>query len=133
MSQIVVIHGPQGCGKTRNAQALAAHFGCSRIIDDWDGASPLPEGALALTSATDINLPQRAMVLAFGVAMNDLSKATEMSAPALTTSDFSSLSSADSQALWLLFRQWCRRLEQPSDQVRPADSRSAAQALGAGD
>ena len=45
----IVIHGPQACGKTRNAVALAKHFGCSSIIDDWRGA-PLPANALALTN-----------------------------------------------------------------------------------
>ena len=35
MSNTVLIHGPQGCGKTRNAQALAEHFGCSKVVDDW--------------------------------------------------------------------------------------------------
>ncbi len=51
MSSTVVIHGPQGCGKTRNAQALAAHFGCSRIVDDWNGQSKIEEGSLVLINA----------------------------------------------------------------------------------
>lgn len=51
MSSTVVIHGPQGCGKTRNARALAAHFGCSRIVDDWDGQSKIEEGSLVLINA----------------------------------------------------------------------------------
>lgn len=44
----LVIYGPQGCGKTRNASALADHFRCTMIVDDWDGRSALPDGALAL-------------------------------------------------------------------------------------
>jgi MoxR-like ATPase len=51
MSNTVVIHGPQGCGKTRNAQALAAHFGCSRIVDDWNGQSKIEEGSLVLINS----------------------------------------------------------------------------------
>ena len=51
MSNTVVIHGPQGCGKTRNAQALAAHFGCSRVVDDWNGQSKIEEGSLVLTNS----------------------------------------------------------------------------------
>ena len=51
MSNTVLIHGPQGCGKTRNAQALAAHFGCSRIVDDWNGQSKIEEGSLVLINA----------------------------------------------------------------------------------
>ena len=63
----VVVHGPQGCGKTRNAQALAAAFGCSSIIDDWDGRSPLPSGALALTNVAP-TFAQASEVLEFGAA-----------------------------------------------------------------
>ena len=46
---VTIIRGPQGCGKTRNAQAFAMHFGCSEIVDDWNGIFPLQSGALALT------------------------------------------------------------------------------------
>jgi replication-associated recombination protein RarA len=28
-----IIYGPQGCGKTRNAKALAEHFGAKHIVD----------------------------------------------------------------------------------------------------
>ena len=46
---IVIVHGPQGCGKTRNAQMLRARYGCRRIVDEWDGRRPLQDGDLALT------------------------------------------------------------------------------------
>lgn len=46
----VYVVAPQGAGKTQHAAALAARFGCSTIVDDWDGASPVPAGALVLTS-----------------------------------------------------------------------------------
>ena len=29
----VWVYGPQGCGKTRHAQALAEYFGLSRIVE----------------------------------------------------------------------------------------------------
>jgi len=29
---------------------LMQHFGCNVLIEEWDGASPLPDGALALTN-----------------------------------------------------------------------------------
>ena len=45
MSNTVLIHGPQGCGKIRNAQALAAHFGCSQVVDDWNGRWPWRSGS----------------------------------------------------------------------------------------
>lgn len=49
--QSVVIHGPQGCGKTTHAEALARHFGCTQVVQDWNGLDPLPAGALGLTNA----------------------------------------------------------------------------------
>ena len=46
----VVVVIPQGAGKTRHATALAERFGCTSIVDEWDGRSDLPPGALALTN-----------------------------------------------------------------------------------
>jgi hypothetical protein len=47
----VIVHGPMACGKTRNAKALAEHFGLTTIIDDWDGRQRVPSvGALVLTN-----------------------------------------------------------------------------------
>jgi hypothetical protein len=46
---IVIVHGGQASGKTRNGQKLIQHYGCKRIVDDWDGKSPLKQGDLALT------------------------------------------------------------------------------------
>ena len=48
---IVIVIAPPGAGKTRNAAALAARFGCNRIVDEWDGVSELQPGTLALTNA----------------------------------------------------------------------------------
>lgn len=48
----VVIIAPAGAGKTRNQAALKKIFGCTSIVDEWDGRSPLPPGALALTNAS---------------------------------------------------------------------------------
>ena len=48
--ETVIVYGPQGCGKTSSADALKKRFGCHRVIDEWDGKTPLPEGALALTN-----------------------------------------------------------------------------------
>lgn len=45
----VVVYGPQGCGKTRHAKALAAHFGVERVIDDWMPGDPVDPGALHLS------------------------------------------------------------------------------------
>lgn len=44
----MVLYAPQGAGKSRAAAWLAQ--GCGReVVDEWDGRSPLPEGALAVT------------------------------------------------------------------------------------
>lgn len=50
-SQSVVVYGPQGCGKSRHAEALMVRFGCTRVQDDWNGSSPIAPGVLALTNA----------------------------------------------------------------------------------
>lgn len=71
MSETIVIHGPQGCGKTVHAAALAAAFGCTKIIDEWNGADPLLPGVLALTNAPQISPPRRALVMRFDVAMDE--------------------------------------------------------------
>lgn len=49
-----VIYGPQGCGKTTHKAALAAHFGLSHVIDDWNPTDPLPENTLALTNVPGV-------------------------------------------------------------------------------
>ncbi len=59
----VIIYGPQGCGKTTHAKALAKHLGLSHIIDDgrdeegnlWHSDYAIPEGTLVLTSAPQFN------------------------------------------------------------------------------
>ncbi|HSV44205.1 MAG TPA: hypothetical protein VLJ58_00320 [Ramlibacter sp.] len=47
----VVVYGPQGCGKTRHAEALAKYFGLAHWCD-WDGARDqrLARGHLILTN-----------------------------------------------------------------------------------
>ena len=45
----IIVFGPPGCGKTRNAEMLRQHFRCREIVDGWDGDSPLPPDSLALT------------------------------------------------------------------------------------
>ena len=45
-----VLCGPQAIGKTINSKQIASLLGCDRIIDDWNGKSPIPEGAFAITN-----------------------------------------------------------------------------------
>lgn len=46
----IIICGPQGCGKTRNSEALAKHYGKTVIVNDWTFGQPLPDDAICLTS-----------------------------------------------------------------------------------
>lgn len=50
MKKPLIISAPQAAGKTRNAQLLMKKFGCSRLVDEWDGRSALRDGDLALTN-----------------------------------------------------------------------------------
>ncbi len=64
----VVVYGPQGCGKTRNAEALARHYGCAEIVDEFDTRSArLRKGALHLVSAAarPDDLPPDVLVVDF--------------------------------------------------------------------
>jgi hypothetical protein len=52
----MIVHAPQGAGKTRNAQRIANHFGLFEVIegDDMANARVYPRfGALILTSNTE--------------------------------------------------------------------------------
>ena len=50
--QSIVVYGPQGCGKTRNAHRIAQALGLSTIVDGFEPCigHPWPrEGALLLS------------------------------------------------------------------------------------
>ena len=54
----IVVVGPQGCGKTTNAERIKQHFGLGRIVDEGQLARVLakgpklePFGVLYLTNA----------------------------------------------------------------------------------
>lgn len=51
MNQSVIIYGPQGCGKTVNAQRLMRHFGLREVVDESPELtrSVAPRGVLVLT------------------------------------------------------------------------------------
>ena len=38
----VIVVGPKGCGKTTNKDALAAAYGATRVIDNWQPSDPAP-------------------------------------------------------------------------------------------
>lgn len=58
MLPIVIVIAPQGAGKTQQAHALAERFGCTSIVEEWDGVSELSPGALALTHCDVVHSPQ---------------------------------------------------------------------------
>lgn len=57
-SPTVFVFAPQGAGKTANAEALRAMFGCSSVVDDWKIGSQtfIPDGALVLSSLDPFDL-----------------------------------------------------------------------------
>jgi len=49
----VYVFAPQGAGKSTHAAELARLLGCTSVVDEWDGSSPVPDGALVLAQ-TDV-------------------------------------------------------------------------------
>lgn len=77
----VIVYGPQGCGKSRHAQAIAAFFRKKQILDNWKLGDHLPSDALCLSSdervqgLEHIHLPFHAhpsVVLEFADVAHDL-------------------------------------------------------------
>ena len=65
-----LVHGPAGCGKTRNAQAIAKALGLSQILDDWQAGAPVPLlDTLVLTSADNPAWYFKGRVMTFDQAM----------------------------------------------------------------
>lgn len=50
VNKSVIVYGPQGCGKTRNAEALLKGFKLERLVDGWDGSHHTHIGVLYLTN-----------------------------------------------------------------------------------
>jgi len=67
----ILVYGPQGCGKTRNAERIAQALGLTTIIDAFElSKQPWPRaGALLLTNEKP---PKRTRlhVMSFEQAMN---------------------------------------------------------------
>jgi adenylate kinase family enzyme len=45
----VIVYGPQGCGKSANADLIKAHFGLTNVVDEWAGGEVL-DNTLHLTN-----------------------------------------------------------------------------------
>ena len=73
MMQAVIIHGPQGCGKTRHAKDFCELYGCTAWIDDWLPGDPLVPGLLHLTFEVPSGLSDRdVQIISFDEAMKAL-------------------------------------------------------------
>lgn len=49
VARAVIITGPPGCGKTRNAGRLLRFYNRAFVIEDWKAGDATPDGALCLT------------------------------------------------------------------------------------
>lgn len=57
MNKTVIVHAPQGAGKTTHAAELAKYFGLDEIVDDWMPEQPfLDRGQLLLTNIAPTDL-----------------------------------------------------------------------------
>lgn len=66
----VLVHGPQGCGKTSNAPAIAQVLGLSNIQDNWEpGAAVALLDTLVLTSFCEARWHFKGRVMTFDQAM----------------------------------------------------------------
>ena len=67
-----LVYGPEGCGKTTNAQAIADALGLTEIVDDWQPGDPVPvTKALVLTNHLGPDhMPFRRHVLSYDQAMS---------------------------------------------------------------
>ena len=73
MMQAVIIHGPQGCGKTRHAKDFCELYGCTAWTDDWLPGEPLTPGLLHLTFEVPSGLPGcDVQIISFDEAMKAL-------------------------------------------------------------
>lgn len=63
-----IIIGPQGCGKSLHAEAIAAKEHPARIVlHEWDGRAALPSDCIATTSLQrdECSIPKGAEVVVF--------------------------------------------------------------------
>lgn len=67
-----LVYGPEGCGKTKNAKAIADALGLTEIVDDWQPGNPAPSTkALVLTNHLGpYHMPFSRRVLSYDQAMS---------------------------------------------------------------
>ncbi|WP_278411983.1 AAA family ATPase [Stutzerimonas kunmingensis] len=71
-----IVFGPQGCGKTTNARAIASALGLDKIVDDWQPDMAVPPDALVLTSHEGpfSHSPRRVLTYSAAIAMVESKK-----------------------------------------------------------
>ncbi len=71
----VLVYGPQGCGKSINAERLRRHFGCASVQDEgldwWGPRRKIVDGALHLTTEQPAAEIPGVRVLSFAEAMRE--------------------------------------------------------------
>ncbi len=75
MSASIIVYGPQGCGKTRNAEKIRAALGCKCVIEGEDlvaGRAFPTSGALILTNDPHFIAPLGVHRLPFAQAMRQV-------------------------------------------------------------
>lgn len=65
----LIVHGPEGCGKTRNSLAMATAFGLNKIIDNAEDGADLPILNALILTKSEISHPQIDRI-SFKEAMN---------------------------------------------------------------
>ncbi len=80
-----LVYGPQGCGKTTNARAIADALGLEHILDDWGPGMPAPStNTLVLTSSDGPYQPFERRLLSFNEAMQRVGEARKSTASTAT-------------------------------------------------
>ncbi|HBO1356873.1 TPA: hypothetical protein L5622_001949 [Pseudomonas aeruginosa] len=71
MNRSYIVHGPTGCGKTRNAERMAAALGLTKVQDNWSPMDQVfePFDTLYLTASNGPWPDQARHVLSFSEAM----------------------------------------------------------------
>ncbi|MFU3805831.1 hypothetical protein ACM7G9_09010 [Pseudomonas aeruginosa] len=71
MNRSYIVHGPTGCGKTRNAERMAAALGLTKVQDNWSPMDQVfePFDTLYLTASEGPWPDQARHVLSFAEAM----------------------------------------------------------------
>lgn len=72
----IVIYGPQGCGKTRNAEAIKQYFGADFVIDsdDLNRFTERPKLMHHRTASDDTNIADQHSEKVIVILTNDESK-----------------------------------------------------------